>query len=132
MVTATRPGPSQELQPDRGRRVFTTFKVVSIMALAIALYGAVAVHLFQDWWTQPSLSYGLLIPPLAIYAAWIKRKEILAIPTVQDSLGIVLVGVASLMYLTGKLGAEFFLQRLSMVVLLTALIWTFWGSRRLT
>src|SRR3954471_13044214 len=117
MVTAARPGDRQELPQARGRQAFTMLKVVSIMAAAIALYGGVAADLFQDWWTQPSLSYGLLIPPLAAYVVWMKRKEIVAIPSVQDSRGIVLAGIASFMYLTGKLGAEFFLQRLSMVVL---------------
>jgi exosortase len=89
------------------------------------------MDLAHDWWSQPSLSYGLLVPPLALYVAWLKRKAILAAPVRQDSRGLVLAVLACLMYLLGKLGAEFFLQRLSMVVLLTAFIWTFWGSKRL-
>jgi exosortase len=34
-------------------------------------------------------------------------------------------------YLLGKLGAEFFLPRISFVILLAGLVWTFWGYKRL-
>jgi exosortase len=35
------------------------------------------------------------------------------------------------MFLIGRLGAEFFLTRISLVIILTGLIWTFWGGERL-
>lgn len=46
------------------------------------------------------------------------------------SKGLLIVGFACVLYLLGKLGVEFFLQRISFAVLLTAgLVWTFWGVR---
>jgi exosortase len=59
------------------------------------------------------------------------REEVLAAPAATDSRGLWLTAAACLLYLIGKLGAEFFLMRISLVVLLAGLVWTFWGAPRL-
>ena len=102
-----------------------------LIGLIALLYGAVLVDLAHDWWTEPSLSHGLLIPPLVLYIAWMRREQTLAQPAAADNRGLWLVAFACLLYLLGKLGAEFFLPRLSFVILLTGLVWTFWGYMRL-
>lgn len=112
-------------------RLLIIVEVLSISALLIALFGWVAFDLARDWWTQPSLSYGLLIPPLALYFAWMYRRSTLSVPVAPESRGLTLVLMASLLFVVGKLGSEFFLQRMSMVVMLTGIVWTFWGRRRL-
>jgi len=103
-----------------------------VVALLIGLiYAPVLRDLGQDWWTQESLSYGLLIPPLALYVAWMRRKLTLAEPAIPNSRGLWLIGASCLLFLLGKVGAEFFISRISFVVLLVALTWTFWGTARL-
>ena len=106
-------------------------KVLLLSAIVIYVYGRVAVELAVDWWTIPSQSQGLLIPPLALYIAWERRNITLAVPAVPSNSGLFAVACACGMFLIGKLGAEFFLMRLSLVVLLIGLTWTFWGLRRL-
>jgi len=102
-----------------------------LIGLIAVLYGAVLSDLAHDWWTEPSLSHGLLIPPLVLYIAWMRREQTFAHPATADNRGLWLVASACLLYLLGKLGAEFFLPRLSFVILLTGLVWTFWGYVRL-
>jgi hypothetical protein len=41
------------------------------------------------------------------------------------------VAFACLVFLAGSLSAEFFLSRISLVMLLAGLVWTFWGMARL-
>jgi exosortase len=106
-------------------------KVLLLSAIIIYVYGRVAVELAVDWWTIPSQSQGLLIPPLALYIAWERRNITLVVPAVPSNSGLLAVAGACGMFLIGKLGAEFFLMRLSLVVLLIGLTWTFWGPRRL-
>jgi exosortase len=48
-----------------------------------------------------------------------------------DGRGTWLVAAACLLFLTGKLAAEFFLARISFVLLLAGFVWTFWGRARL-
>jgi exosortase len=101
------------------------------LCLLVLIYHHTAVDLFQDWWNEPSLSQGLLIPPLAFVFAWLDRKALLAIPSQPSALGLLAVSAGCLTYLLGKLGAEYFLQRISMVVVLAGLIWIAWGAVRL-
>jgi exosortase len=100
-------------------------------ALLSVLYGWTCYDLARDWWTEPSLSYGLLLPPLAAYAAWLKREVLWSVPAVPDPRGLIAALFACVLYVLGKAGAEFFLRRISLVVLLAALVWTYWGKARL-
>ena len=105
---------------------------IAILAGLIAiLYYRIVIDLALDWWNQPAWSQGMLIPPLAAYIAWMRRPSIFAQPVQASRRGLLLVGAACLLYLVGRLGAEFFLPRISIVVLLAGLTWTFWGVRRL-
>jgi exosortase len=110
---------------------FFWLQVAFLVALITVLYGQVLADLARDWWTEPSLSHGLLIPPLALYIAWIYRNQTFAQKAAPDNRGLWLVGTACLLYVLGKLGAEFFLPRMSFVILLSGLVWTFWGYPRL-
>jgi exosortase len=106
-------------------------KIGALLLLILVLYVQVLQDLANDWWTEDSLSYGMLIPPLALYVAWIRRDLTRAAPAVPDNRGLFLIGSACVLYALGKIGAEFFLPRISFVVLLAGLIWTYWGLARL-
>jgi exosortase len=71
-----------------------------------------------------------LIPPLALFIAWEKRQKTLSLPAEYDSRGLIAIGCACVLFLLGKMGAEFFLMRFSFVVLLLGTVLTFWGWRR--
>src|ERR1035441_10891510 len=81
--------------------------------LITALYGAVLIDMANDWWTDPTLSQGLLIPPLALYIAWLRWHITFSLPPAPDWWGFLLTGGACLVFIIGKLAAEFFLIRLS-------------------
>lgn len=102
-----------------------------IAGLIFALYASVLADLAYDWWTDPALSQGLLIPPLAFYIAWTRQKLTFSCPVIPDNRGLGLIAASCLLLLFGKLGAEFFLARISFVLLLTGLVWAFWGTARL-
>jgi len=102
-----------------------------LLTLIAALYTGVLKDLAYLCWRDEQLSQGLLMPPLALYVAWTRRDQLLAHPTSSDNRGLLVVALACLMFLTGKLGAEVFLPRMSFIVLIAGLIWTFWGRKRL-
>jgi len=106
-------------------------KVGILIALICVLFLAVLIDMARDWWNEPALSQGMLLPPLALYVAWLGRRQTFSYPAVPDRRGLLVTGSACLMFLLGKFASEFFLMRFSFVVLLTGLIWTFWGFRRL-
>lgn len=109
----------------------TYWKIVIVGGLMVALYAHVLADLAHDWWTDPDVSQGMLILPLAIVIAWSRRRLTMAEPVEPGGRGLALVALACVFYLLGRLGAEFFLPRISFVMLLAGLAWTFWGRKRL-
>ena len=106
-------------------------KVGITVGLICALYSFILPDLASEWWTLEASSYGMLVPPIALYLVWISRRTTLALPVQPDARGLVLVAGACFLFLVGQLAAEFFLARISFVFLLAGLTWTFWGLPRL-
>lgn len=105
-------------------------KAVALLVIVAALYWSIISDLAVEWWTEEASSYGMLIPPVALFIAWQRREQTFAHPAQPDTRGPWLVGFACMTFLLGSLAAEFFLSRISFVLLLAGLIWTFWGWRR--
>jgi len=108
---------------------WTRFGVVTV--LLFALYAEILTDLAREWWTRPEASYGMLVPPFALYLAYLRRAKTRLIPILPDVRGLGLVALACLTLLSGKLASEFFLCRISFTLMLAGLAWTFWGVRRL-
>lgn len=106
-------------------------QIAIVSTLILVLFTHVLIDMAHDWWTEPELSQGLLLPPLALFVAWIERRRILSYAAATDRRGLLLIAFACFMLVLGRLASEFFLMRFSFVVLITGLIWTFWGTRRL-
>lgn len=85
----------------------------------------------REWWSDPTWSQGMLLPPLAFYLAWVQRHQTLARRAQPDARGLAVTAFACLTFILGNLASEFFLMRLSSVILLTGIAWTFWGLPRL-
>ena len=105
--------------------------IAAVLALLGVLYAAVLADLATEWWTEPSSSYGMLVPAVAIWVAWLRRHEIASLPAVPDARGLWLAAFGCALLLTGELSAEFFLKRISFVVVLASITWIFWGKARL-
>ena len=102
------------------------------LVVAFALvYGQILAVLVQEWWTNDDYSHGFLIPFALAYLLYEKREEIFAIPSVPSAWGFVAILASQVVLIVGFLGAEFFLQRVSMVMFFTGLILFFWGWRML-
>jgi len=131
MATATKPVPDTAMGISHRVRAWELLQFVAVGAMVVALYGVILADMANDWWTDPALSQGLLIGPLSLWIAWMRRGQLLSIPAAPDNRGLFLVCGACLLFLLGRLGAEFFLARISFVILIAALAWTFWGAQRL-
>jgi exosortase len=108
-----------------------TLQVIVAGTLLYLMFRDVLVDLALDWWNVDAYSHGMLLPPLAAYVAWLSRDKLLAYAARPDTRGLLVVASACILYLLGRLASEFFLTRMSFVVLLAGVIWTFWGSQRL-
>jgi exosortase len=117
--------------PPAGLSIRLWAQTAALAGMVLILYARVLYDLFLDWWNEPQLSQGLLIPPLALYVAWLRRGQTLRHAGMRDLRGVWITALACSLYLLGRLGAEFFLTRISFVLLLAGFVYTFWGPRRL-
>ncbi len=130
-IVDTRGVEGRRLMPAGVLSYVSGIQIVLLSILVWLLYGYVLTDMANDWWNEPSLSQGMLLPPLALYVAWLQRGQILAHTATQDFRGLFVVAFACLTFLLGKLASEFFLMRISFVILLVGLAWSFWGWQRL-
>jgi exosortase len=98
-----------------------------LLLLLAALYSKIAVKLITDWYELPDFSHGFLIPFFVVFLVWNRRDAIRSARLTQSWAGLVLVVLALFVLLTGVLGADLFLSRLSFVLLVAGLVWTLCG-----
>ena len=103
------------------------------MLIAAALsfvYAAVLVKLAGQWWTDENYSHGLLVPFIIGYILWAERARLGDAPK-RPALwwGGACVVVAFLTLWAGTAGAELYLQRTSLVLMLAGVVLYFWGGR---
>jgi exosortase len=106
-------------------------KSAILVALVYVLYWTVLVDMAKDWWNYDAYSQGMLLPPLALYIAWLSRNRTFAYPAIPDGRGVLVTAGVCVSYILGSVAAEYFITRMSLVILIGALIWTFWGLSRL-
>ncbi|MFZ0063064.1 MAG: exosortase [Pyrinomonadaceae bacterium] len=108
------------------------WRPLAISATLVFVYGVVLSKLGHDWWTDENYSHGLLIPFIIGYIVWTQRDHFTrAEARPGTALGFGLVLLALLMLFAGTAGAELFMQRISLVVMLAGLVIFFWGYRLL-
>ena len=106
-----------------------------ILAITTALaftYATVLAKLSHDWWTDENYSHGLLIPVIIGFILWSQRERLARnaqSPAMWWGLAAVLCALLALW--AGTAGAELYLQRTSLVLVLAGTILYFWGFKLL-
>jgi exosortase len=98
-----------------------------IAALVVAIYFRVAAKLVFDWYDLPDYSHGFLVPFFAIFVMWDNRKVLRDIPLRPSWAGVPLIVFGLIVVVLGVYGADLFLSRISFLILVSGLIWTFLG-----
>ncbi len=117
--------PNSDRSSTSSRSDWIPYAIIAV--LLCVLYYRVALKLVYDWYTIPDYSHGFLVPLFAAFLVWDKRRVLSSIPTKQTWAGIALVVVSIGVLILGVYGVELFTARMSFVMLLTGLIWTFFG-----
>jgi exosortase len=108
----------------------TLWKPAAIIAAISFLYLSVLMKLGHDWWTDENYSHGLLVPLIIGFMLWTERARLWrAIRASQPSLwlGGVCLMLAIFALWAGTAGAELYVQRMSLVLLLAGIVIYFWG-----
>jgi len=91
------------------------------------LYHDILWRLIQQWWNDPDFSHGFFVPLFSLYVLWQDRRRLSAIAAEPSWFGLLVVAGALATLIVGVLGAELFLSRSSLVLLLAGLVISFLG-----
>ncbi len=93
-----------------------------LTALVGILYGPVFRVLVTQWWEDPNYGHGFLVPVFSGYFLWRDRERWLKAATEPANAGLLVMIFAVAMLILGTMGAELFLSRLSLLLLLAGII----------
>jgi exosortase len=100
-----------------------TAVALAVLCASVAwLYWDVFTWLIDDWNLDGDYSHGFAIIPLALYLVWERRDELRRMPVTPALSGLWLVALSFLLLAAGTLGAETFVTRVSLVVLVAGAI----------
>jgi exosortase len=95
-----------------------------LAACLLILYAHVFADLIHQWWTEPDYSHGFLVPLFSAYILWKRRDALRQVPSKPSWMGMLVLCASLCVLFIGSLGAELFLQRISLLgVILGLVIW---------
>ncbi len=107
-------------------RRWLPFAIISL--LLVLLYYKVTAKLIFDWYDLPDYSHGFLVPFFALFLLWESRNTLRSLPLKPTWAGLSLIVPGLFVLILGVYGADLFLSRTSFLILLSGLIWTFFGA----
>ena len=104
------------------------FRILALASALVFAYASVLTKLGHDWWTDENYSHGLLIPFIIGFILWSQRER-LTLTARRPAMfwGLTGVLVALLALWAGTAGAELYMQRTSLVLMLAGIVLYFWG-----
>lgn len=103
------------------------WQAVVIAALMLWIYIPILIHLVAQWWQDPNFSHGFFVPIFSAFVIWQERSRFIGL-RLQPSWWGLLFLIAGLCFLIlGQMGAEIFLSRTSLLIVLAGLVLLFLG-----
>jgi exosortase len=95
------------------------------------VYGGIMVSLGRQWANDDNYSHGFFVIPLAAFFAWERRDVLRRTERRPSAIGLLVIGASLLLLVAGRLGAELFLTRVSLVGVLVGITLFIWGWEHL-
>jgi exosortase len=101
----------------------------AIVAALIALYARVLPVWLEDLWNDPNYSHVYIVPIISGFVIWQRRRDLAALPIEGSWRGLPLVLAGLCALILGDVGAETFLMRTSLIVVILGLVLFHLGPR---
>ena len=113
------------------RRILIYWQCGVLVLLAAWLYAPLMVRLAEQWWRDPNYTHGFFVPMFSIFLLWERRAKLAAIPSNPSWWGLVILIFALLALVLGTVSSEFFLSRVSLLLLVCGMVVFLAGWRHL-
>ena len=109
------------------RSFFPYWQIGALALLSLWLYWATLKHLVGQWWHDPNFSHGFFVPLFSAFVLWQERRRLARIAPRPSWLGLPVIAFGLCILMLGQLGAELFLARFSLLILLAGVVILFLG-----
>ncbi len=103
------------------------WQILVLCGLLLWLYGPTLTHLVAQWWHDPDFSHGFFVPLFAGFVIWQERSRLAAVKLHPSWSGLFILGFGLCTLALGQMGAEIFLSRFSLLIVLAGLTVLFLG-----
>jgi exosortase len=93
-----------------------------LFLLTAWLYAPIVWHLAVQWWQDPNYVHGFFVPAFSLLLLWEDRAKLAALPLKPSWSGLVMLSLALLALTVGVLSSEFFLPRISLLLLIAGMV----------
>ncbi len=126
---------SQQVQPDSTTAressalpgVIPLWQVGVLAVLCLWLYWTTIVHLLGQWWSDPNFSHGFFVPLFSGFVLWQERHHLARLVPRPSWTGLAVLSFALSLLILGQMGAELFLARFSLLLLIAGIVILFLG-----
>jgi exosortase len=103
------------------RRVFW-WQAGVLLLLSAWLYAPIVSRLAVQWWQDPNYIHGFFVPAFSLLLLWEDRARLAALPLKPSWSGLVILLFALFTLTVGVLSSEFFLPRISLLLLISGMV----------
>lgn len=118
--------------PVEAERRLPFWQAAILAALLLWVYLPTLTHLVAQWWSDPNFSHGFFVPLFSACVIWQERSRFALVRVQPSWWGLLLLAAGLCILVVGQMGAEIFLARVSLLIVLAGLIVLFlgWGFFR--
>ena len=103
------------------------WQIITLGGLLLWLYTPTLIHLVGQWWHDPNFSHGFFVPLFAGFVIWQERNRLVRVKLQPAWSGVLILGLGLCVLILGPMGAEIFLSRFSLLIVLAGLTVLFFG-----
>ena len=92
------------------------------------IFGDTAMSMVATWYWSGTFAHGFLILPISAYLIWTRRYRIASIRAIPNLWGLLLLAGLGFSWLLGHLTNVLVVQQVTLVAMLSGLVWTVMGS----
>ena len=93
-----------------------------LLLLTAWLYAPIVSRLAVQWWQDPNYIHGFFVPAFSLLLLWEDRAKLAALPLKPSWSGLVILVFALFALTVGVLSSEFFLPRISILLLIAGMV----------
>lgn len=103
--------------------------MAGIVVLGLALVFYDSIQFLVEEWDSDQYSHGALIPVVSVVIAWMKREEIKQTPVRSSWWGVVVLTMALMLAMVGKIATIYFFVHMAIVIATIGAVLAFFGTK---